>query len=110
MRSESPTPLQGSNSAEGKPLLSGADNILTSLDEYTYSLVVRHYGSNPDAPLFKVVIIDTIPQEKRDNSVVWVTFKEVTLLNLSHHASHCMASSPMEFKTHKQACACRFET
>ena len=79
---ESPTPLQGSNSAEGKPLPSGADNILTSLDEYTYSLVVRHYGSNPDAPLFKVVIIDTIPQEKRDNSVVWVTFKEVTLLNL----------------------------
>lgn len=79
---ESPTPLKGSNSEEGKPLPAESDNIFKSLDEYTYSLVVRHYGEKADAPIFKVVIIDTVPQEKRDNSVVWVTFKEVTLLNL----------------------------
>ncbi len=79
---ESPTPLQGSNSVEGKPLPAEPDNIFKPLDEYTYSLVVSHYGANPDAPIFRVVIIDTVPQEKQDNSVVWDTFKGVTLLNL----------------------------
>ena len=79
---ETPTPLKGSLGQDGKGLPPATDNLLTPFDQYTYTVVVAHYGKSPILPALKVVLVDMVPQEKQNNDAVWDTFKQVTILNL----------------------------
>ena len=79
---ETPTLLKGSVGEDGKGLPSASENLMTPFVQYTYTVVVAHYGKSATLPALKVVLVDMVPQEKQDNDAIWGTFKQVTILNL----------------------------
>jgi two-component system, OmpR family, sensor histidine kinase PhoQ len=77
-----PRLLPGSHDREGNLLPEEEDSLLRHIDEYSYFAKVQHYPATADRPELRVIMVDTVPEEREDNSYLWHAFQAVTLVNL----------------------------
>lgn len=79
---EHPHPLPGSHDRKGNPLSLDDEGLLPSLNDFSYFVQVKHYDPTPGRPELRIVMIDTVPEEREDNAYLWHAFQIVTLVNL----------------------------
>jgi len=79
---EHPQLLPGSHDRKGNPLPVEEEGLLQQFDDYSYSVRIQHYPATAERPALRVAMIDTVPEEREDNSYLWHAFQTVTLVNL----------------------------